>query len=125
MESARDNTEFQLYGTDYETEDGTCVRDYVHVVDIARAHVQAVDTATPSGVFNLSTAQGHSNLEILRIAQQITGREIWTTEHLRRPGDPAVLTASAAAWNQATGWYPQYDLEEIVQSAWKWYLRVL
>ena len=123
LESARDNTEFQLYGTDYETDDGTCVRDYVHVADIACAHAQAVDTATPSGVFNLSTAQGHSNLQILRTAQQVTDREIWITRHLRREGDPAVLTASAEAWNRATGWQPQHSLEEIVQSAWKWYLR--
>ena len=123
LESARDNLAFGLYGTDYDTADGTCVRDYVHVADIAQAHVQALSSDSPLGVFNLGTAQGHSNREVIATAERVVGRSIWVTAQDRRPGDPAVLTAAADQWTRATGWRPQYSLEEIIHSAWKWYRR--
>jgi len=121
LESIRDGRTFVLNGNDYATADGTCVRDYVHVEDIARAHIQAMDRSLPSGVFNLGTKTGFSNQDVVSAAQRITGKTLDVTVGDRRPGDPAVLTASADKWHQATGWQPQHGLDDMISHAWKWY----
>jgi len=123
LESLRDNKPFTLYGDNYSTPDGTCVRDYVHVADIARAHVMAVDRTVPSSVYNLGTSHGASNREIIAMAEKVTGRKLDVRVGPIRAGDPAVLTASAALFNNTTTWIPEYDLEQMIQHAWAWYVR--
>ena len=121
LESIRDNSDFLIYGNDYETEDGTCVRDYIHVDDIAEAHVRAITLATPTGVYNLGTKTGASNLEIVRMAERVTGQRVNLSIGQRRSGDPAVLTADADKFRQIAGWAPKYTLEDIIRHAWAWY----
>ena len=121
LEGLRDGTDFVCNGRNYSTTDGTCIRDYVHVADIARAHLLALDTTVPPGVYNLGTGTGHSNLQVLQAAQEVTAQAIGVTYGPPRPGDPPVLTASSAKFNRATGWQPQYNLQQIVDHAWQWY----
>ncbi len=111
-----------LFGTDYPTRDGACVRDYVHVEDLATAHLLALDyTETASGAFNLGNGQGFSNREVIVAARRATGEEIAVVEQPRRPGDPAELVASSEKARAELGWRPQYtDLEEIIATAWRW-----
>ncbi len=123
LESIRDGKEFTLYGDDYDTEDGTCIRDYVHVEDIARAHIQAIDRALPSDVFNLGTKTGASNREVIATAERITGKQPKIAVGPRREGDPAILTASAERWNKVSGWEPKFGLEDMISHAWRWYTR--
>lgn len=121
LESAINQSEFILNGSDYETEDGTCVRDYVHVDDIARAHIMAIEESNAVGVYNLGTKSGYSNREIINRVQQITGQTLNITNGSRRSGDPAELTASADRWFKVSGWQPRYKLDDIIDHAWKWY----
>ncbi len=122
LEALRDNTgEFVLNGTDFETEDGTCIRDYVHVEDLANAHILAMDSKIPSDVYNLGTNAGYSNLQILNGASGITKQDLSYTTGPRRPGDPAMLTADATKFMTVSGWKPQWGLEHILQHAWTWY----
>jgi UDP-glucose 4-epimerase len=121
LESIRDNKPFTLYGDTYPTSDGTCIRDYVHVADIAQAHVMAVDRTVPTSVYNLGTSHGASNREIIAVAERVTGRKVDIRVGPIRAGDPDVLTASASLFNNTTTWIPQYNLEEMVQHAWAWY----
>ena len=121
LESIRDDREFVLNGDDYPTQDGTCVRDYVHVEDIADAHVQAIDRKMASDVFNLGTKSGISNREIISAAEKITGRQLKMRVGPRREGDPAMLTASAERWNKISGWNPRFGLEDMIAHAWAWY----
>ena len=123
LESIRDNRPFTLYGDNYPTPDGTCVRDYVHVADIARAHVMAVDRTVPSSVYNLGTSNGASNREIIAMAERVTGRKVDIRVGPIRSGDPDVLTASASLFNNTTTWVPQYNLEEMIRHAWTWYTK--
>jgi len=123
LESLRDNKAFTLHGTDYDTPDGTCVRDYVHVEDIADAHVRATDRALASGVFNLGTKTGFSNREIIATAEKITGRSLEIQTGPRRLGDPAVLTASADRWIKISGQTFNFDLDDMITHAWNWYTR--
>jgi UDP-glucose 4-epimerase len=123
LESVRDGTDFVCNGNNYSTTDGTCIRDYVHVADIARAHLLALDTAVPAGVYNLGTGSGHSTLQVVDAARAVTGQKIEVTYGPPRPGDPPVLAASSARFNRATGWAPQYTLDQIVDHAWQWYNR--
>ena len=123
LESLRDGTEFVLNGTDYETEDGTCVRDYVHVEDIAQAHLLAVTTQLSSDIYNLGSSQGTSNSEIVKAAMRITDKKLTFTTGNRRPGDPAVLTASADKFSQAAGSWRKYDINDMISHAWSWYSR--
>jgi UDP-glucose 4-epimerase len=123
LESLRDDKEFSLYGSDYPTPDGTCVRDYVHVEDIALAHHMAIYDVVPAGVYNLGTAVGASNREIMTAAESIAGRTLRHITAARREGDPAVLTASSERFNLATGWVPRYNIHEIIQHAWAWHAR--
>src|SRR6266581_562076 len=112
-----------VFGTDYPTPDGTCVRDYVHVLDIADAHVlalEALDRAA-GAAYNVGNSRGYSILEVLEAARKITGRAIPHKLSPRRPGDPAVLVASAEKLRRELGWDPRHSsLEEIIASAWAW-----
>ncbi len=114
---------FQIYGTDYETPDGTCIRDYIHVADIAQAHLLGlgqIDTIG-AGAFNLGNGSGYSVCEIVEVTRQVTGRAIPAIPAARRAGDPARLIASADRIRDQLGWTPRYpDLEAMVASAWAW-----
>lgn len=123
LESLQQDREFQLYGDQYPTADGTCIRDYVHVADLTRAHVTAADASTPTGVYNLGTGRGVSNREIMAAAERITGRALRHNVQPVRAGDPAVLTADATRFTEATGWQAQHDLDAIIRHAWAWYTR--
>ena len=114
-----------VFGNDYPTRDGTCVRDYVHVSDLARAHVLALGSLarkdTNGQIFNLGCGDGYTVKEVIDAAKAVTGREIPTIAGPRRPGDPAVLVASSDRIGRALGWRPQQSsLAAIVESAWKW-----
>ena len=114
----------QLFGTDYPTPDGTCVRDYIHVVDLAQAHILALDALKDrSRTYNLGNGNGFSVLQVVQTARQITGHAIPAVAAPRRPGDPAVLIASSQRIRRELGWQPRYpDLRDIIQSAWAWHL---
>ena len=112
-----------IFGTDYPTGDGSCVRDYVHVADIAQAHVLALEKLRNlSGrVYNLGNGGGYSVMEVVEAARKATGLDIPTEACARRPGDPAVLVASSSRAREDLGWKPEFPkLENIIQSAWKW-----
>lgn len=114
-----------LYGTDYPTKDGTCIRDYIHVEDLADAHILALrylKAGNPSSAFNLGNGQGFSNLEIIETARNVTGAPIPVSLEGRRPGDPAVLVASSKKAMEVLGWKPKHaDVKEIIGSAWQWH----
>jgi len=111
----------EIYGTDYETPDGTCVRDYIHIVDLARAHILALG-APNSAFYNLGTGGGSSVREVVAACAKVTGRKIATIEKPRRPGDPPRLIASSEKIKKELGWQPQFQsLDAIVDSAWKWH----
>jgi UDP-glucose 4-epimerase len=116
-----------VFGTDYDTTDGTCVRDYVHVSDLADAHVRALDyldQGGDSGAFNLGTGRGFSVAQVIETARLLTGHAIPTTRADRRPGDPTVLVAEASRARETLGWVPAYtDLADIVSTAWRWHQR--
>lgn len=118
----------EVFGTDYETPDGTCIRDYIHVGDLASAHLQALefmDAHDGAHVFNLGSGRGFSVLEIIRAAEQATGRVIDYRALPRRPGDPAILVASNDRARTALGWEPrQCDIGAIIASAWQWHRHV-
>ena len=111
-----------LFGDDYPTPDGSCVRDYVHIQDLAQAHILALDYASArSGRFNLGNGRGYSNKEVVEAARRVTGQEIAIDVQPRRDGDPPALVASADLARQELGWRPRHDdLEAIVASAWRW-----
>lgn len=115
-----ESTEVKIFGTDYPTRDGTAIRDYIHVVDLADAHVRAVRTATAGkhAVYNLGTGTGTSVREIIDAVREITGREVPAAESPRRAGDPAVLVASGDRAAEELGWRPQRDIREMVADAW-------
>ena len=115
---------FQIFGDDYPTPDGTCVRDYVHVIDLAQAHILALRALDQgSRTYNLGNGKGFSVKEVVDTARQITGHPIPTKAIARRPGDPAVLIASSEKIRRELGWTPRYpDLHAIVESAWKWHV---
>jgi len=119
----RDDAEFTLNGVDFATPDGTCVRDYVHVEDIARAHVMALGAEIPPGVYNLGSNNGTSNREIIAAAERITGKKLKVVMGAARPGDPAVLTASAAKFGMVGEGWQQFELDHMIQHAWNWYVR--
>jgi UDP-glucose 4-epimerase len=111
---------FRLFGDDYPTPDGTCVRDYIHVSDLARAHLLALDACAPGShtVYNLGSGTGYSNREVLDACRELTGLDIPAQVAPRRPGDPAVLVASSQAITAALGWRPEHDLRSMVADAW-------
>jgi UDP-glucose-4-epimerase GalE len=129
LEAALDHERpIHVYGTDYPTPDGSCIRDYVHVTDLARAHVLALERlldGKPGGAFNLGQGRGYSVLEVLRCAAEITGKQIPVQAGPRRPGDPPILIASNQKARDLLGWIPeQSNLEHIIASAWKWHRKL-
>jgi len=117
----------ELFGDDYPTQDGTCVRDYIHVTDLASAHVLAVEQlieGAPSGCFNLGTGRGFSNREVIEAVHRVTGMDVPLEARGRRAGDPAELVADAGRFQEAYGWRAEHsDLDEIVGTAWNWMKR--
>lgn len=115
----------QLFGTDYPTSDGTCIRDYIHVTDLSQAHLLALDALNrgiASTVYNLGNGNGYSNRQVIAAVQQVTGEEIPVEEAPRRLGDPAVLVASSEKIRAELGWQPKYpQLEAIIATAWEWH----
>ena len=111
----------EIFGTDYETPDGTCIRDYIHIVDLARAHILALN-ATKGDFYNLGTGGGASVRDVIDSCRKITGRNIDIAEKPRRPGDPPRLIASSEKIKRELGWQPQFQsLDAIIESAWKWH----
>jgi UDP-glucose 4-epimerase len=121
LESTRDDQEFTLNGVDFATADGTCIRDYVHVNDIARAHSLAIYHDVPPGVYNLGSNEGTSNREIIAAAERITGKKLKVVLGEARPGDPPMLTASAAKFGMVAGEWRHHTLDDMIQHAWAWY----
>lgn len=119
------NKPFKLFGTDYPTKDGTCVRDYIHIEDLAAAHIEALEYVkkeNQSNSFNIGTGNGYSNREILEMIQKVSGRELQIEEQERRPGDPAVIYGDNKKAKELLGFSPRYsDLETIISSAYKWH----
>jgi UDP-glucose 4-epimerase len=114
----------KIFGRDYPTKDGTCVRDYIHVQDLAEAHLLALGALEEKSrvIYNIGNGQGFSVLEVIDSVQRVTGREIPVEEHERRPGDPAVLVASSEKIKSELGWKPKFsELDAIVASAWNWH----
>ncbi len=116
----------QIFGTDYPTADGTCIRDYIHVTDLAEAHLLALEYLFAGGAsdcFNLGNGNGFSVRQVIDTASRVTGRSIVAVESGRRPGDPPALVGSAAKARQVLGWAPRFaELETIVDTAWRWHL---
>jgi UDP-glucose 4-epimerase len=111
----------EIYGTDYDTPDGTCIRDYIHILDLARAHILALK-APASAVYNLGTGGGTSVREVIESCRKITGHEIPVVEKPRRPGDPARLIAASEKIQRELGWQPKFQrIDAIIESAWKWH----
>lgn len=114
-----------IFGEDYNTKDGTCVRDYIHVTDLAQAHMLAVDyllNGGESNIFNLGNGKGFTVKEVIEVARKVTGNSIPAVVSPRRDGDPAQLIASSKKAKEILGWKPEHDsLEEIIQSAWNWH----
>ena len=111
----------EIYGTDYETPDGTCIRDYIHILDLSRAHILALQ-ATKSESYNLGTGGGTSVREVIESCRKITGHEIPVVEKARRPGDPARLIAASDKVQRELGWRPKFQrIDAIIESAWKWH----
>jgi UDP-glucose 4-epimerase len=112
-----------IYGTDYETPDGTCIRDYIHIVDLAQAHILALGVAQ-SAFYNLGTGGGTSVREVIAACEKVTGKKIPVVEKARRPGDPPRLIAGSAKIKRELGWAPKFEsIEKIVESAWAWHLK--
>ena len=111
-----------VFGTDYPTEDGTAVRDYIHVEDLGRAHLLAMDAIRPGEhtIYNLGNGLGFSVRQVIEAARKVTGREIPVREEPRRAGDPAQLVASSEKIRAELGWEPEKDLETMIADAWAW-----
>ena len=123
LEAARgDRGAVSIFGTDWETRDGTCIRDYIHVADLAEAHIRLLPVLEKtSGTFNLGCgADGFTVREVIDAVERITGRRVPVKEDPRRAGDPAALVASSEKMRRETGWEPRHDLDQIVRSAWGW-----
>jgi UDP-glucose 4-epimerase len=111
----------EVYGTDYPTPDGTCIRDYIHVVDLARAHILAMKPGR-RGIYNLGNGEGYSVRQVIQACESVTGRPIGLVEKPRRPGDPPRLVAGAEKAARDLGWTPEHaNLEDIAASAWRWH----
>ncbi len=124
LKAAREQTELSIYGTDYPTPDGTCIRDFVHVSDLASAHGLALGRLLKQKIhyeaYNLGSEKGFSVREIIDATERITGKKIRTKEMARRPGDPASLVASAARARENLGFKAERSLDEMILSAWEW-----
>ena len=121
--AAGKRADVEIFGDDYPTQDGTCVRDYIHVIDLARAHIMALNVLSGgSRVYNLGCGgAGYSVRQVIDTAREVTGKDIPTKITARRPGDPAVLIASSEKIKRELGWSPMHqDLRVIIDSAWRW-----
>jgi UDP-glucose 4-epimerase len=113
----------EMYGTDYETPDGTCIRDYIHIVDLAQAHILALGVKQ-SAFYNLGTGGGTSVREVIAACEKVTGKKIAVVEKPRRAGDPPRLIAGSDKIKQELGWAPQFEsIDKIVESAWAWHVK--
>lgn len=113
-----------IFGADYPTPDGTCIRDYVHVTDLVKAHLlalNALESREPSRIYNLGNGRGYSVKQIIEVAEQVTGQKIPVAINPRRLGDPAILVASSEKIKRELGWRPSQDLQSIVKTAWEWH----
>ncbi len=123
--SALSNTPFFLYGDDYDTPDGTCIRDYIHVLDLASAHIAALNKlkeSNKSDFFNLGAGKGYSNLEVIGMIKEVSGVNFPVEKKPRRPGDPAIVYADNSKAKEKLGFDPKHsDLETIVKTAWQWH----
>ena len=116
-----EKSEVEIYGTDYDTPDGTCIRDYIHILDLARAHILALQSSK-SEFYNLGTGGGSSVREVIAAAGKVAGKKIKVVERPRRPGDPPRLIAASDKIKSELGWKPQFQsLETILESAWQWH----
>jgi UDP-glucose 4-epimerase len=117
----------KVFGSDYATRDGTCVRDYVHVNDLASAHLKAVEFMRDhegAHIFNLGNGEGFSVREVIAAAERVTGQEVSYDMVARRPGDPPTLVASGQRARELLGWQPEFtDLDDILASAWDWHTK--
>ena len=127
LQAVKKHKAVQIFGDDYPTADGTCVRDYIHVLDLARAHVLALENLVKteqSAIYNLGTETGFSVLEIIKMVEQVTGLEVPYVISPRREGDPARLVASVAKAKQELGLELAHsDLQQIISSAWQWHCK--
>jgi UDP-glucose 4-epimerase len=116
---------FEIFGTDYSTPDGTCIRDFVHVSDIARAHILGLELLGKTGfhAYNIGSGSGCSVAEVCKAVEKAVGQPLTLKEGPRRPGDPAVLVASAEQLRNDLKWQAQFGLEEIIQTAWLWHCK--
>lgn len=124
LHAARDEGEVRIFGTDYETKDGTCIRDYVHVVDLARAHVLALEKMEDGkgNIYNIGSEKGFSVREVISACETVVGKKLKVVEEKRRPGDPATLVASSEKIRRELEWKPLYPkIQTIVQHAWHWH----
>ena len=117
-------SEIKIYGTDYATPDGTCIRDYIHIEDLCRAHLLALKKLDekPELIYNLGNGKGYSVREVVETVKEVSGKDFKVVEIERRPGDPPILIADAKKAKNELGWQTKYpQLEKIVESAWKWH----
>jgi len=125
IKAALDGTSVPVFGTDYDTPDGTCIRDYIHVTDLAQAHILALrklDQGKICGIYNLGNGNGYSVREVIETVKKVTGRKVAAIDSPRRSGDPARLVASSEKIKEELGWIPKYtDLETIVNTAYHWH----
>jgi len=125
IKAALDGISVPVFGTDYPTPDGTCIRDYIHVTDLAHAHILALkklDQEKVSGIYNLGNGNGFSVREVIETVRKISGREVASVDSSRRPGDPSRLVASSRKIRAELGWIPDFpDLETIIETAWQWH----
>lgn len=126
LKAAKENKPFYIFGNDYETEDGTCVRDYIHVADLGRAIILALDHLEEGRhkIYNLGNGKGFSNTEVLAAVSRVTGKSLDVQLKPRREGDPAILIASSELANRELGWEPEIpNIDDIIQDAWDYYNR--
>jgi UDP-glucose 4-epimerase len=126
IKAAMEGGSIKVFGDDYDTADGTCIRDYIHVLDIASAHVLGLErllSKQESGVYNIGTGVGNSVLEVIKAVERVSGKSVEITKEGRRAGDPPVLVAESAKLQRELGWTPAYkDIDKIVETAWNWHV---
>jgi UDP-glucose-4-epimerase GalE len=121
LAAARDGSAFTLNGVGFDTRDGTCVRDYTHVEDIADAHVRAIDRKVPAGIYNLGTGTAHSNREIVDLVAQVTGHAVSVIDGPARTGDPAESYADPDLWKRTAGWASRWTVADAIEHAQAWH----
>ncbi|TAL51832.1 MAG: NAD-dependent epimerase/dehydratase family protein, partial [Nanoarchaeota archaeon] len=124
LNSAKKGKPVSVFGKDYQTKDGTCIRDYIHVQDLVDAHILSLERlmkTQKSDVFNLGNQTGYSVLDVIKACERATGKKIKIEYRQRRPGDPPVLVASSQKIKKQLGWKPKFGLDGIAKTAWKWH----